>query len=61
MASPQEEAVPAMSSTLSLNNLDLDQATSLSEILGLSPTHSPSSEENHTVKTLQVCSTFSYD
>ena len=43
--------------TLSLQNLDLDQPTSLSDILGLSPRNSPI-DENHPgfkeVKTLQV-------
>ena len=48
-----EGAKPSTESTLSLQNLDLEQATSLSEILGLSPTDSPT-EENHPVKTLQV-------
>jgi len=53
-----EGAKPSTESTLSLQNLDLDQATSLSEILGLSPTDSPT-EENHPVKTLQ-CGEFKY-
>lgn len=48
--------------TLSLQNLDLDQPTSLSDILGLSPRNSPI-DENHPgfkeVKTLQ-CGEFKY-
>ena len=47
--------------TLSLQNLDLDQPTSLSDILGLSPRNSPI-DENHPgfkeVKTLQVSSMY---
>ena len=53
------QTAPCMSAepTLSLQNLDLDQPTSLSDILGLSPRNSPI-DENHPgfkeVKTLQV-------
>ena len=48
-------AIAGEKATLSLQNLDLDKATSLSDLLGLSPVKSRSEKDNlSSVKTLQV-------